>query len=63
MHERRVIAVGLVLDQKFPVRLDLVLQEAGRDFHLALGRGQAQRIDGRHGRTEVLLQRRPLFRH
>jgi hypothetical protein len=62
VRERRVVAVGLVLDHELPVGHHLVLQEAGRDLDLALRRVAAQRVDGRTRAAELFLQRLALGR-
>ncbi|MOA54891.1 hypothetical protein D3C78_1785860 [compost metagenome] len=61
MHELRVIAVGLVLDDELPVGLGLVLKETGSDFDLALRRGLHQRIERRASPSQVFLEAGPLL--
>src|SRR6266852_5794239 len=58
MHERRVIAVALVLEDEFPVGLDAMFQETRGDLDLALGRVANQPVDGLFGAAKMLLKRR-----
>src|SRR6266436_3204044 len=58
MHEGRVIAIAFVFQDEFPVGLDAMLEEAGRDLDLALRREANQTVDGLGSTAKMLFQRR-----
>ena len=60
VHELRVVAVGLVLEEHLPVGPDLVLQPPGRQLDLVLRRQPGQAVEHRGRRAQVLGETRPL---
>src|SRR5713226_1306269 len=55
-----MISVGLILQEKFPVRLCAVLKEACRNLKFTLWRIFQQLIDGSLGAAEIFFERRPI---